>query len=385
MRRRYIFWQIINSIHQSAFLDALSDGDEVFLVTTDALPMRTRMGWTTPVLERCTLLSFDSMDWRGFISEHNDASCIHVFAGLHAFPKVHAAFEHAVASGCRVGIYAEPLRRRGLTGWLKDLRGYADRRRYEERIGFILCIGEEAERQFLHWGFPEHKLFSWAYVTEIPDLRADTGYVDDRFGIIFPASLIHRKGADILLEAAAMIGSPERFRLDCYSVDRSRLSAFEKKLIRMSEGSPSVKVHPFVDNPTLVGRIAAADLTVLPSRFDGWGAVVNESLSVGTPVLVSRHCGSASLLRGRPTLGSILPQADVSSLAAALEAHIRNGKVPARRRSEIREWASSHISGAALAAHFRRIVDVAECGSRERVTAPWASAPETGVASITAS
>ena len=39
-----------------------------------------------------------------------------------------------------------------------------------------------------------------------------------------------------------------------------------------------------------------AHALILPSRFDGWGVVVNEALSVGVPVIVSDTCGAADLV-----------------------------------------------------------------------------------------
>ncbi|MGH9904076.1 MAG: glycosyltransferase, partial [Pyrinomonadaceae bacterium] len=43
-------------------------------------------------------------------------------------------------------------------------------------------------------------------------------------------------------------------------------------------------------------RLAAADLLVLPSRWDGWGLVVNEAFAAGVPVIVSDCCGAADLI-----------------------------------------------------------------------------------------
>lgn len=36
-----------------------------------------------------------------------------------------------------------------------------------------------------------------------------------------------------------------------------------------------------------------ADYLILPSLYDGWGAVVNEGLQSGCKVLVSKDCGAS--------------------------------------------------------------------------------------------
>ena len=43
--------------------------------------------------------------------------------------------------------------------------------------------------------------------------------------------------------------------------------------------------------------LSQVDCLVLPSRYDGWGAVVTESLMVGTPVICSNKCGSSIIVQ----------------------------------------------------------------------------------------
>jgi glycosyltransferase involved in cell wall biosynthesis len=64
-------------------------------------------------------------------------------------------------------------------------------------------------------------------------------------------------------------------------------------------------------------RLARADLLVLPSRWDGWGVVVNEALAVGVPVIVSDQCGVADLIQ--PGInGFVFRSEDVDDLRQVL-------------------------------------------------------------------
>jgi glycosyltransferase involved in cell wall biosynthesis len=63
---------------------------------------------------------------------------------------------------------------------------------------------------------------------------------------------------------------------------------------------------------------AAADLLVLPSRFEPWGAVVNEAIACGLPVIVSDQVGCAPDLVNPAENGWIVPANNVESLASAL-------------------------------------------------------------------
>lgn len=68
---------------------------------------------------------------------------------------------------------------------------------------------------------------------------------------------------------------------------------------------------------TLARYYAAADLTVVPSRYESFGLVAIESMACGTPVVASRAGGLAyTVEEGRN--GLLVPYGDVPALAAAL-------------------------------------------------------------------
>lgn len=370
-RLTFIFWQNINSIHQSAFLKALAVNHDVILVTMTKFTGRESMGWHEPELIGVTLLYMAETDWKSLIRRYAGRDAIHVFAGLHAFAPIHRAMLFALRQGCRVGVYAEPLVMRGAAGLIKQWRGRIDAWRFAHQLEFILCIGIECKRQYQAWGFPLEKLHDWAYVTEsfeVPQFQRP----DDRpFRIIFPASCSLRKGADILLEAVATMESDTPFELVCHSFPADTLNAFEDKMRERFTGISQIHLKNFIGNEKVRIAIAAADLLVLPSRFDGWGAVVNEALGAGTPVLVSDRCGSSILVRDNPLLGYVFGPPDVQILREAITRIIREGAPSLMRRKMIRDWADQHISGSVLAEHFLRIIDQSTATSIRQIIAPW--------------
>ncbi|NDC76516.1 MAG: glycosyltransferase [Chitinophagia bacterium] len=370
MSRRFIFWQNINSIHQSAFLKALSKSHEVILVTSDSGTERERMGWSEPALPGIRHVRMREGGWESLLRNREGEEDCHVFAGLHAFPGVHAAFRRAVALRCRIGIYSEPLVRQGAVGWLKDLRGRFDSLRYSDAIDFVLCIGEEARRQFRAWGFPKHRLHSWAYVTEDMGQQPDVIPSDEKLRCVFPASLIPRKGADILLLALSLMRHRNAIHVDAFSVDPDAMDDWQKALKIEADRSGVMSVRPYISNDELLRRLPAYDLMLLPSRHDGWGAAVNESLMAGVPVLASDRCGSSSLLRGRTFLGQAVPP-DPKRLAECLDAIVEKGRPRPEVRARIRDWALQHISGEALSRYFLSIADGSSSALAFDATAPW--------------
>lgn len=75
---------------------------------------------------------------------------------------------------------------------------------------------------------------------------------------------------------------------------------------------------------------AAADLFVLPSVHEPWGAVVNEAMAAGLPVVLSDRVGAAPDLLRDGEDGRGFPAGDVEALAAVL-AELHGD--PARRRA----------------------------------------------------
>jgi glycosyltransferase involved in cell wall biosynthesis len=370
-RLKILFWQNINSMHQSAFLKALALRHDVTLITIRQGSGREDMGWYEPALPGVTLLDIRAIDWKSLIRQHTGNNSVHVFAGLHAFAPVHRAFLFALSQRCRIGVYAEPLVMKGALGIIKQWRGRLDYLRYADRIDFILCIGKKCKLQYQGWGFPTHKLFDWAYVTEPMDSPIPMLSNDRPFRIIFPASCSLRKGADLLLEAAASMKVDMPFELICYTMSSNVNDRFEQQMQARYGAIDNIRLLPFIENHQVKIAIGESDLMVLPSRFDGWGAVVNEALGAGTPVLVSDQCGSSALLSDHKFMGEVFAPPEVSALRDALVRAIGEGIPTLKRRQLIRAWSERYISGESLTRHFISILSVTQVKSREPILAPW--------------
>ena len=69
---------------------------------------------------------------------------------------------------------------------------------------------------------------------------------------------------------------------------------------------------------SLPAFFAEADIFVLPSRYDGWGVVVNQALGAGLPVICSDAVGAAEDLVEEGGNGFTFPSEDVDRLEACL-------------------------------------------------------------------
>lgn len=361
--KNFYFWQNTNSIHQSAFFNALAEMEagNIYLIVTEKLSAhRTGMGWSEPSLDKRVKvihLKKEDYDWKALLEGSNKADSLHIFSGIAAFPSVHDAFKYAIQLKCRIGVLTEPLDFRGFKGIIRNLRGYYHKLIYASHIEVLLAIGDQAETQFLDWGYARSRVLKWAYTVKTSQYAAPaetTGLASKGpFKIMFAASLILRKGYDILIDSLIQIKEQD-FTADLYCLRDTELD-LGKELEAKSELGLKMQLLPFLANDELRFKMNSYDLFVLPSRHDGWGAVVNESLMEGTPVLVSKYCGASTLIR-HGFVGKVATELTKDALAEELINFIQQGKLTEINRLSLRKWSSDFTSGEALAAYFKEII-----------------------------
>lgn len=155
------------------------------------------------------------------------------------------------------------------------------------------------------------------------------------------ATLVPRKGHDVLLKALAglgerdwtltAIGSAERDSAHAARLyDATRRYGFEGRIDWAGERSTA----------ELAAAYHRAELFVLPSRYEGYGMVVTEALSRGLPVLTTT--GGALVDTLPPGAGLAVPPVDADALGAALAAWLDDAALRCRLRRGARE-ARGHL------------------------------------------
>jgi glycosyltransferase involved in cell wall biosynthesis len=179
----------------------------------------------------------------------------------------------------------------------------------------IAAIGSRAQQDYQS-RFPHHSVFNLPYYCNLEPFTNLPRSSSDRPTILFCGQMIPRKGVDLLLQAF------ERLVMAGLSA-RLLLVGREAELPQMMASlSPQTKhqieyagFHQPQDLPQF---FAQADLFVLPSRYDGWGVVVNQALGAGLPIICSNAVGAAVDLVEPEVNGAIVPAGDVDALYQAL-------------------------------------------------------------------
>jgi glycosyltransferase involved in cell wall biosynthesis len=357
---RIIFWQPFASPHQEAFLEAVAEqfpGEVILGVEQDLPAKRAAQGWRKTVHARVKVVDISIPSNHTALASHRGSDSLHVFTGFFSHPLVWAAFHKLKSSQARLAIYSEAPEQPLLTGWLKRLRGRWLAARYAKRLAFVLAVGGVGCEFFDRIGFPKEKIIPFGYYLAVPPLAAAAdSRPKDTFRFISAGQLIHRKGIDLLIEACATLPKTG-WHLDIYGDGPDRRS-LEQLAARLGLAD-RVTFHGMVSSDAVQKALAMADCAVLPSRFDGWGTLVNEALAAGTPAICTSSCGSATLLADIP--GAITPAA-AEPLAAALSHALKVGVAGPARREQFHDAVAAHGSAEIAAHRFAECVSLVPAG-----------------------
>ena len=368
--RSITFWQNVPSIHQAPMIRALADLVDAMQVrvVTDA-PLseaRAAQGWSVPDFGGAQLVVAPALDDRSdLLDRFNTSDDAHVFSGFRAYPGVRTALVRLLRTEARLAVFAEAGRTDdGLRALLRRLVYSAELARYRNRVDVLLASGELGRAYFARAGFPTERIRKFAYFTELPCFtdHASTATDSGAFSIAFVGAHIYRKRLDLLLGALhAGLESPWHLAI----VGAGELTAELKAHAAARLGNDRVTWLGTLPNVEMSPFLACQDVLVLPSSFDGWGAVVNEALAVGTPVIASDACGASDLLvNGR--IGDVFRSGDVRSLADALRRRMTAGRVEPLDRTGRAEWAARAIGPRAGAQYLVDVLD--RC---DRPVPPW--------------
>lgn len=354
-------------MHQSACLRALVGRGHSCRWVVDAAesPERARMGWTAPDTTGIEVIV--APDERQCLALWNEQpeNTVHLLTGFRGAATARWAWRRQGRDPRRLGFLAEGADVRGPKGILRRAIYSWEGLRCGRRAELIMAMGRNGARWYRQCFFPPDRILPFAYTVERFDPPPIPAREDPRFQVVFVGSLIVRKGVDLLAEAFGRLARNDvRLTFVGDGPLRNTIMQTIARHGRMSQ----VEFTGNVSNAEARSRIAAADLLVLPSRFDGWGAVVNEALMLGTPVVCSNRCGARDLLDGKER-GEVYRWNDVSALAAALDRRIAAGPISPETRLAIRRW-SEAISGETVAEYLVSAVHWAFDGG-PRPVPPW--------------
>lgn len=358
----FIFWQNILSIHQATFIRNLAENNSVILVVEREMDdKRKKIGWSVPdfgnakIMVRPNQVQVEDL--------FDDPSIIHVFTGISAFPMVYKAFKFACKSSARIWVQLEPYNWLDGKGFLRELKYRLLALKYNNKIDGILAIGSKANKCYSKVGFNITKIFDWAYFLATPsDTESKSRRIEDNGlpSLIYVGSLDENKN---LLSFLPII-KRHREMFNKFSVYGDGSLMMEMKQFE----DDKIHFHGNIPNSEIFERIRECDILILPSLYDGWGAVINEALMVGTRVLCSESCGASDLVKEDRGEVFYFENDDFENKLTKL---LLRKKINSVDRKNIISWSENTISGDIAVQYFMNIMDYKYKRDEIMPVAPW--------------
>ena len=352
----------------SSWIRALAAADAVRVTVVAEREMSTHrkaMGWCVPHLGRAAVITCSDPKALEHLMRSEGDGAVHVVGSIRSDPLLRRALCELTRRRARIGVISEGSDGAGWRGLVRRCIYRRDRRRFAASIDFLAARGSYGVDWFAEAGYPAQKLFPFAYTTETPSpgtvVLAGTGPI----ALIDVGRFLPTKGPDILLRALASL---KELDWVLTMVGEGPLKESCRHIAQQNGLSGRVRITGPLMNQGVLLEIGRSDLLVLPSRHDGWGAVVNEALMQGVPVVCSDRCGARDLLQ-EPWRGEVFRSGEVEDLARVLSRWIARGKRTQAQSERIRRW-SRCIEGEAIAKYFCEILGHVYQGE-PRPAPPW--------------
>ena len=241
-------------------------------------------------------------------------------------------------------------RKNGKPLWLHKLRFFLQDRTYAKHMDKVFAMGKKAVSYFQSvnnsWA-----VYPFMYCTQPQEGTCfPVGQGATKF--IFVGSLSYWKAPTALSSSlASCLRKNEKFNGILTYVGDGVLRTQLEKYIKDNDLQDHVVLAGFQSQTEVPRWMQKNDILVLPSIYDGWGAVVNEALQAGLYVVCSDACGAADLLNDEK-LGKVFRAGDANELSEIMSWCNDNISVIRNDADWRRQWAKEHINGVVLAKYM---------------------------------
>ena len=379
---KIVSWQAVFTEHQVHLLRALGKipGTSLQVETAlEELAERRQQGWVKPDWTDMdvTVLSYGRWLATGMRLIRDNPDAVHLFSGLWASRRFFLLLLYAVWKRRRVGLLVEPygdtkdgylIDQGKLKGWLftkfRPLCYGIAGRLLGRHIAPIFAISPKAVKQFEKAGFQAKNIYPFGYFVPIQKYQKDSVSrgIDTVLNIIFVGSLISTKGIDIIEKLAVHCGKNNiPIKLDIYGPGKpsSLLSAY-----------PNINYRGIIVFGQSQRVMANYDLLIVPSKYDGWGVVVNEALLQGVPVLASSKVGASALI-AQSGAGTIFDPNNMPALIDIIESLIKDRTILTKWAIKAQTYAQK-LSPETAATYMMTCIEASLHGT-EKPSCPWYS------------
>lgn len=349
--KKICFFQPVISIHQLPMLLALGElGWDVHLYTFYHLDhRRLSNGWN--LNDGATLgITHTSLEDVSNIESFVDFNAVNIISGFCVDSYTRKLTRYFMRNNKKYYLYSEGGNDSGFLFPLRYLKNRYYSLRYSDAVKAIFAIGDKGVNWFRLIGFTSENIVNFKYYTSLP--CSDYSYRKDsppKRNIAYLGRLVEGKGLIKLVKSFGYLDG-NIYQLNIYGDG----DLFEeiKSYIENNALDKVVIMHGAVKNSEIDDIFSNSDLLCLINDGDeGWGAVVNESLTRGVPVLCTHKTGASGLIKMNSNLGVVIDDLSPNSIAESIRV------ASAFPKDTIFKWASDNLNPKVGAEIITRMVD----------------------------
>lgn len=348
--RKVYFWQLMVTPHIIELALELNklNLDVYYCASVDILPTRLNQGWDINNKLKSKTLKFNNKKDINYILNHSDIDSIHICQGIRGNGIITNVQYELRKRNYKYWIIMETVKSNYILNYVKKIIYgfiYSNNRL---NINGFLAIGEHTKKWLSDCGIPLDIIYPFAYFLK-DNNRIDKNNFAIRsrrkFCFIYVGRLIKLKRVSWFLLALSKLKSND-FEVIIVGDGNEKipLQKLANKILKCETTWLGVK-----SNSTIQEILCTADCLVLPSKREGWGAVISESLIMGTPVVCSDSCGASIAIKST-NFGRLFKSTSLNDLVFALNNQLKNGKISNERRKNIASY--SKLLGARHGAYY---------------------------------
>lgn len=341
MQYKICIWTSIPSPHQKYFFEALSRQKEVDLCVQyfQSFPEdRIELGWK---VENSILYkeNYETENPHKAIESIPDwKKRIHIIPGIsHQYSKkllnilienkvewIHWSERSGIVLAEKLGFSSRLFK---IFSPLYTIKNFSYARKINQYALGAFSQGILAKKDFISWGVYGDKIEDLFYTIE--DMNKNIYSIEDKVFdnidkkiFLYVGSLSKRKGISILIQAYSKLKNKDEWSLVFIGSSPDERKYFEQVgRLNLLDSIFFLGSKPIEDIGYYMEK---SDVFVLPTLFDGWGAVLNEAAMMSKPIISTDQCGAAFHILKTGENGIRVKSGNIKDLSTALNFYIEN-------------------------------------------------------------
>jgi glycosyltransferase involved in cell wall biosynthesis len=336
----------------------------IYVAECEMVPSRAAFGWEVNLPSNSNFIIAQDKCKVNQILENSNNDSIHICQGFRSIGIQIFVQDYLKKHNLKYWIIAESISINGLFGLFKSFYYFILISLKRNSIIGYLAIGYNTNLWYINKSLRYNQIFPFGYFLSDDFQFKKNKCISTKFKLIFVGQLIQRKRVDLLLEALFKCNySNVEITIVGNGILESNLKNLSNKYNNFTTiWCGNLKMHE------VKNLIKESNCLILPSDYDGWGAVTIESLMLGTNVICSSKCGSAEVVKNSP-FGIVFDSGNVNDLTNAIKKVIDFGILDCNKRFIISNW-SKKLGARSGANYLYQILTYNEVNN-QRPTAPW--------------